>query len=159
MHKFGVFHPNFFYAPRNTVESAMTVEIEVYEPTGGVAQWQGGTTMSNNMLKLRWKGMARVQPDKDWRSRPREAAGEFTAVQAVRVQVGVNKNLYEASPGVLHPDASENFEKDWVVVVVSSPVIGTECMDGDRYVVRNALGSGNRWVHNMLCDATTKDEN
>ena len=152
MHKFGIFHPDFFYHPRTAVESAMIIDVEIYKPTGADSEWTPGVGMANNMYQLVWTGKARVQPDKDWRARAREAAGEYTAVQAVRIQVGIGKNTFTG------PAASEAFEKDYLVRVVDTHVIGTGEMIANRYIVRNALNSGNKWVHNLLCDAQTKLE-
>lgn len=146
MRRGGVFHPKFFYHARPVVESVMTATVEIFEPTGGVPKWDGGTGMSNT-YNLVWRGLARIQPNKDWRARPREFAGEFDATQAVRIQVGIGKN--ELGMDV-------EFHKDFLVRVVEVPVVGAENMVGNEYYVRNALTSSNLWVYNLLCDINTK---
>lgn len=148
----GIFHPNWFYHARPVVESAMIAEVEIYEPTSEPVEWQPGVGITNDPLILRWKGKARIQPNKDWRARDRDFSGEFDSVHAIRVQVGINKNKYDS------PDASEDFAKSWIVVVTDCPVQGSEVNIGDRYWVRNAKMSSNLWLHNLLCDTGTKED-
>lgn len=147
MRKGGVFHPKFFYHARPVVNSVMMATVEIYRPTGEMPEWDGGTGMANNMFTLIWRGKARIQPNKDWRARPREFAGEFTATQAVRIQVPIGGN--ELGEDI-------EFRKDDEVVAVELDVIGGEQIVGNRYFVRNALTSSNLWVFNLLCDVDTK---
>lgn len=162
MRNMGIFHPDFFYHPRPVVESAMITDVKIYSPDGTQSDWVPGQTASENSLyTLRYIGKARVQPNKDWRARVREQGLEFGATQAVRVQVGIESNLYYAVDGEpasgLHADASEDFKKDWMVIVDQSYVDGAEYLEDSILYVRNALGSGNKWLHNLLCDTNTKE--
>src|SRR4051812_4747214 len=122
MRNTGIFHPDFFYHPRPVVESAMIAGVKIYEPTGEQSNWEPGQVFDpDSLYTLRWVGKARIQPNKDWRARAREQGLDFGATQAIRVQVGVDSNLYYVDPNVKppvpHPDASEDFKKDWMVVV------------------------------------------
>jgi hypothetical protein len=156
----GVFHPNFFYMPRPTVESAMITAVRVSKPTGNVAKWTPGTGMSSGIYVPVWEGRARIQPNKDWRARPREQVGEFDAVHAIRVQLPIGKNEYggtyddEANLVAYGPDPE--FYKDYMVEVVDTTVIGAEQLEGDVYYIRNAKTSANLWLYNLLCDTGTR---
>lgn len=160
MRKNGIFHPQFFYHARPVVESAMIAEVEVYRATGAVPEWTGGETMADNMFNLIWSGKGRVQPNKDWRARPREFAGEFTATQAVRIQLGIGKNEFGAvldgQGNVITYGEDVEFRKDDVVIVTNVHVKGAEFLEGNRYFVRNAQSSSNTWIYNLLCDIDTK---
>ncbi len=157
----GVFHPNFFYAPRRTVESAMIAQVRVSEPTGNVATWTPGSGMSSGIYAPIWEGHARVQPNKDWRARPREQVGEFDAVHAIRVQLPIGKNewgaTYDPISGEITAYAPDpEFYKDYMVEVVNTDVIGAEQLEGDVYYIRNAKTSANLWLYNLLCDTGTR---
>ena len=147
----GIFHPEFFYHARPTVESAMIADVEIFSPTGEQTNWVPGVGIEDNLYVKRWEGKARVQPNKDWRARAREQGLEFGATQAVRIQVGIGTNKLTG------PNASEDFSKDWLVIVTNSDVVGTEVMEGTRYYVRNAEKSSNAWLHNLLCDTNTRE--
>jgi hypothetical protein len=155
----GIFHPDFFYHPRTTVESAMIARVKIYKPTGVPADWVPSVGMDNDGYILVWEGPARVQPNKDWRARPKEVAGEFNAVHAVRVQIPVGRNELG---GVKSGDRFSSygvdpaFAKDYRVDVVDMPVIGTIRMEDKALTVRNALVSSNAWLINLLCDVGTK---
>lgn len=156
----GIFHPNFAYHPRPTVETSQQVKMNIYAPTGAVAEWVPGQGMSNVTQTLVWSGYGRVQPDKDWRARARMQGNEFDAVQAVRVQVAINRNYvgatYDIDGNITAFGPDPVFAKDFIVKVVELNVTGSEVMIGKPLVVRNALAAGTRWSHNLLCDAGAK---
>lgn len=156
----GIFHPLFAYHARQTVESAQQVLVNIYKPTGGTAEWTPGVGMANSTTTLVWTGYARVQPDKDWRARARDQGNEFTATQAVRVQIGIGKNLLGAVKDVngkiVTYGADPMFKKDFVVVVAETNVTGTEGLVNLSMTVRNALSSSKPWLYNLLCDTGTK---
>ena len=156
----GIFHPLFAYHPRNALAGSQQTLVEVYAPTGGVAEWNPGVGMEDNTLALVWRGYARVQPNIDWRARTRDHGNEFNAIHAVRIQLGIGKNLHGAT---LNPDGSvqtygtdPTFAKDFVVKVVESPVSGTQGLLDKAFVVRNALTNDKAWLYNLLCDTGTK---
>jgi len=156
----GVFHPLFAYHPRPTVEGTQHTLVEIYKPTGGVAEWIPGEGMADNTTALVWRGYARVQPNIDWRARPRDHGNEFDATHAVRIQLGIGKNLL----GAVRDDNGQItaygddplFAKDFVVRVVEAPVSGTEGLLNKAFVVRNALTNDTTWQYNLLCDTGTK---
>lgn len=160
MRKPGIFHPEFFYHPRPTIQTAMVARVDIYKPTGQAAEWDGADGMDDNLLELIWRSNARVQPNIDWRARTRKFVGEFDATQAVRVQVPIGYNELGAVRDehgefiTYGPDVE--FFMGYVVKLTASAVKGTESMVGNEYVVRNALKSSNTWVHNLLCDTGTK---
>lgn len=145
---------------RPSVEASHQLLINIYAPTGATAEWVPGTGMTTAAQTLVWTGYGRVQPDKDWRARAREQGNEYTATQTVRVQIGIGKNLYGATYAVggelLTHGADPVFKKDFVVVVQSSPVTGSEGIIGVPLTIRNALSSGNPWLYNLLCDGGTR---
>jgi hypothetical protein len=156
----GVFHPLFAYHPRITVEGSQQTLVEVYAPTGERAEWVPGAGMTDNTLELVWRGYARVQPNIDWRARPRDHGNEFDAVHAVRIQLGIGKNLYGAEldvdGGVVAYGPDPLFAKDFIVKVIEAPVTGTEGLLGRSFAVRNALTNDKTWQYNLLCDVGTK---
>lgn len=156
----GLFHPNFYYKPRPTVESAQLTLVEVWKPTGTFSGWEPGLGTTNPTYVRVWRGYARVQPNKDWRARPRNAALDFDATHAIRVQVGIGKNLVGATYGgdgkVLTYGPDVEFAKDYRVNVVDTFVEGAQWLEGDEYYVREAKTSANLWTYNLLCDTSTK---
>lgn len=158
----GVFHPDFFYAPRRTTGTTQLAGVEIYDLDGTTPGWEPGVGNLPSGAKLIWKSEARVQPNKDWRARPREVQYEYDATHAIRVQVPIGKNLagakYEDPNDPLKiteygPDV--DFIKDMVVRVVSGPVQGFETSLGDEFTIRNAHQSQNLWLYNLLCDTKT----
>lgn len=156
----GLFHPNFFYHPRPVLETADLVHLKIYALTPNAAEWTPGVGLEVENDELVWEGHGRFQPNKDWRARPREVQFEFDAMQAVRIQIPIGKNLVDA----VYDPAEErytaygtdpNFVKDMRVQVVSGPVAGFEILEGDNLYIRNALQSQNLWHYNLLCDTKT----
>lgn len=156
----GVFHPDFFYLPRRTVDTAALTEIKIYALAPEGADWEPGIGLLVEPDTPVWEGQGRFQPNKDWRARPREVQFEFDAMQAVRIQIPVGKNLLGA---VWDADEERytsygidpHFIKDMRVEVVNGPVSGFEIMEGDNLYIRNALQSQNLWHYNLLCDTKT----
>lgn len=155
----GIFHPDFFYNPRRTVESAQLMNLKIYKLTPNGAEWYPGN-MEISLDELVWEGKGRVQPNKDWRARPREVQFEYDAVQAVRVQIPIGKNLV----GAVWDDSKKRytsygpdpkFVKDMRVLLGDDAVAGTEIMKGDNLYIRNAIQNQNLWVYNLLCDTKT----
>lgn len=157
----GIFHPNFYYAPRPSLETADLVELKIYALTPNGGEWEPGIGLEVEPDTLVWQGRGRVQPNKDWRARPREVQFEYDAVQAMRVQIPVGKNLVGAVWDVDEErytayGADPAFVKDMRVEIVSGPVKGfNELMQGDNLYIRNALQSQNLWHYNLLCDTKT----
>lgn len=156
----GIFHPNFAYHPRLALSGSQQTLVEVFKPTGGTAKWVPGTGMENNTLEKVWRGYARVQPNIDWRARTREHGNEFNSTHAVRIQLSIGRNLLGA---VLDVDGKvvtygddPTFAKDFIVMVVESPVSGTQGLLDKPFVVRNALTNDKAWLYNLLCDTGTK---
>lgn len=156
----GIFHPNFFYHPRRTVESAELVHIKIYKLTPNSVEWTPGVGMEVEDDTLIWEGRGRFQPNKDWRARPREVQYEYDAVMAVRIQIPIGKNLV----GAVWDDDKERytvygddplFVKDLRVEVVDGPAIGFENQEGTNLYVRNAVQNQNLWQYNLLCDVKT----
>lgn len=156
----GIFHPMFPYHPRSGLETSQMVLVEGYKPTGRTAEWVPGVGMNDETLELVWRGYARVQPDKDWRARAREQGNEFNAVQAVRVQIGVDRNLLGAVTNeagkITEYGPIVVFAQDYVIRVTGARVTGTEALLGRDLAVRNALPSTHPWITNLLCDASTQ---
>ena len=153
-------HPQFFYHPRRTVNSAQLVNIEIYSLNPAGDDWSPGVGFTSPGDVLVWKGKGRVQPNKDWRARPREVQFEYDAVQAVRVQIPIGKNLLGAMYNMVEkrytsygPDPK--FVKDMRVKILNGPVKGYKMMEGDNLYIRNAVQNQNLWVYNLLCDTKT----
>ena len=156
----GVFHPLFAYHARPSIESSQQALVNVYAPTGGTAEWTPGVGMANTTTALVWTGYARIQPDKDWRARARDHGNEFNAVQAVRVQLGIGKNLLgavkDATGKITAYGVDPEFKKDFVVCIQETNITGTEGLVGQSLTVRNTLTSTVPWSYKLLCDTGTK---
>jgi len=160
LNHFGAFHPLFAYYPRTALQGTQETLIEVYAPTGQLAEWTPGVGMSDTTTTLVWRGHGRVQPNIDWRARDRDFAGELTATHAVRVQLGINKNhvgaVLDGAGKIVTYGDDPTFAKDFIVKVVETQVSGAQGLVGLPMVVRNALVSDMPWVYNLLCDAGTR---
>lgn len=156
----GIFHPRFYYHARPVVESPMITKLELYKPTGAHPEWTAADSVTTSPFELVWKGLGRVQPNKDWRAREREFANEFNATQAVRIQFPIGRNLlgatYDGDGKLTAYGDDPAIKKDYMVEVISSAITGTEDLVGMRFFVRNAINSGNSWVHSLLCDTGTR---
>lgn len=156
----GIFHPNFFYAPRRTVESGEIVKIKIYAPAPEGGEWVPGVGLEVEGDTLLWEGLGRYQPNKDWRARPREVQFEYDAVQAVRIQIPIGKNQFGAVwdtnlKRYTKYGVDPHFVKDMRVEVVSGPVLGFESSEGKNLYIRNAIQTQNLWQYNLLCDTKT----
>lgn len=156
----GLFHPNFFYAPRPVLDTADLVKLRIYDLTPEAAEWTPGVGLEVEEDTLVWEGHGRFQPNKDWRARPREVQFEYDAIQAIRIQIPIGKNLIGATydNDLNRYTAYGNdphFVKDMRVEVVDGPVKGFEQFTGDNLYIRNALQSQNLWHYNLLCDTKT----
>lgn len=156
----GIFHPEFFYAPRRTVETAELVHLKIYKiiPSGG--EWEPGVGMVITPDTLVWEGHGRFQPNKDWRARPREVQFEYDAVQAVRIQIPIGRNLVgatydEEKKRYTSYGTDPEFVKDMRVEVIDGPVKGFENTEGNNLYIRNAVQNQNLWQYNLLCDTKT----
>lgn len=156
----GVFHPDFFYKPRRTTDTTQLVKLEIYSLKVETSGWQPGVGLVPNGDTLLWQGKGRVQPNKDWRARPREVQFEYDAVQAVRIQIPIGKNLLGATFDPVKKrytayGVDPAFIKDMRVRIISGPVKGFEGLENDNLYIRNAIPNQNLWVHNLLCDTKT----
>ena len=156
----GVFHPDFFYTARRTVETAELVHLKIYDLTPEAGEWVPGVGLEVTPDTLVWEGYGRFQPNKDWRARPREVQYEYDAVQAVRIQIPIGKNLV----GAVWDTAQQRYTsygadpvlvKDMRVQVVDGPVKGFENTEGKNLYIRNAIQNQNLWQYNLLCDTKT----
>lgn len=144
--RLGMFHPDFAYHVRPTVNSAQLAKVKVYKPTGVRATWTPGDGMSDDSYELVWQGQGRIQPDLDWRARNRDFSGEQTGVIAVRVQLPIGGNE-------LGDDVT--FAANYRVNIEYMPNSGGNTMVGKTLYVRNATMSSNAWLYNLLCDSDT----
>lgn len=157
----GVFHPDFFYTPRRTTDTTQLADLEIFFTTPEADVWVPGVGVNPVPDVLAWTGKGRVQPNKDWRSRPREVQFEYDAVQAVRVQIPIGQNLAGATYDPNDPTRviafgpDPHFVKDMRVRIKGGPVNGFQLMEGDNLMIRNAVQSQNLWLYNLLCDIKT----
>lgn len=156
----GIFHPNFFYAPRRTLNTSYLTELKIYRLTPNAIDWEFGEEPTVEPDVLVWHGMGRFQPNKDWRSRPREVQFEYDAVQAVRIQIPIGKNLVGSrrdptTEEIIEYGSDPDFVKDMRVQVVSGNVEGFQMMEDDNLYIRNAIQNQNLWHYNLLCDTKT----
>lgn len=147
----GIFHPQFKYHARPTVESAMRDRIEIFEPTGQPAQWVPGQGMTDNVWRLVYRGPARLQPDQDWKARDRNFASEHTAVLAIRIGIPVHGN--ELDPA----DPTAPFiAKGYKVVVIDPDPESAEWLEGSDLIIRNPLQATQKWLRTFVADTGTR---
>jgi len=159
MRSSGVFHPDFFYHPRRTLETTQLVPVTILAMNPNSGEWEPGQGIVENRDTPVWQGRARVQRNKDWRARPREVQFEYDGTQAVRVQLSIGKNLvgatFDADGNVREYGPDPEFLKDMRVHINGSAVKGFEGMIDDNLYIRNAVQNQNLWVYNLLCDTKT----
>lgn len=159
----GVFHPDYFYHIRPSVNSTQIARAKVYAPTGERANWTPGVGIPVNTTKvLVWEGYARFQPNRDWRARPRNHAGEHVSTHAIRVQLPIGQNEFgavlDADDNIISYGEDPIFESGFWVEAVDVPVTGSDALENlQNLVVRNALRSSNSWLYNLLCDVGTAE--
>ena len=144
----GTLDPRYFRHATPVIEGDMTAHIVILRPHDGTEEpfWDKDLEQwlmpDNDPI---WEGMARIQPNKDWRARNREFAREETAEHAVRVQVEFGSNTIDGSDGVL-----PEFRLGDRVRVLSSP--HDNALEDYIFTVRNPISSSNAWLRNLLCD-------
>ena len=156
----GIFHPDFFYSPRRTVETAELVHMKIYKLAPEGSEWTPGVGMTNADDTLVWEGYGRFQPNKDWRARPREVQFEYDAIHAVRIQIPIGRNLVgaewdEDEQRYTKYGEDPTFIKDMRVEIVDGSVKGFEIMEGNNLYIRNAIQNQNLWQYNLLADTKT----
>lgn len=156
----GVFHPNFAYHPRPGLASTRQTKIKIYDLTPEAIEWVPGNEPTVTPDTLIWEGFGRFQPNKDWRARPREVQYEYDAIQAVRVQIPIGKNLvgavYDTDAGRYTAYGEDpKFVKNMRVHVEWGTVKGFETMEGTDLYIRNAVQGQSLWQYNLLCDTKT----
>lgn len=136
----------------------MLARVTVFQPTGETPEWDGGDGLTGAFWNRVWFGQARIQPNKDWRARPKEVGGVFDATQAVRVQIPIGKNelgAVKVDGKFVTYGIDPEFAKDFRVDIDFMPTTGSKVMETKQLIVRNALISSNAWAYNLLCDVGT----
>lgn len=149
----GILDPRYFRHPMRSLWSDYTALVEFYIPSDADddLQWdeEQGRWVSAP-AEILWRGMARIAPNKDWRARTRDFAGESAAEHAVRFQLDVRKNLL-----VPRAQWTEEYMVDLttghMVRVISNP--NDPALQEYTFVVRNAIGANDSWHRTILCDA------
>lgn len=151
MHGTGIFHPQFKYHPRRSIDQAMPDRIEIYAPTGVQPEWTPDGGMSADTYELVYRGNARIQPDQDWKARDRNFANELTSVLGLRIGIPVRGN--ELTPDKAAPFLSKN----WKVVVIE-PSEETQQfipLEAD-IIVRTAIQASEKWLRTFVADVGTR---
>lgn len=154
MHGTGIFHPNFKYHPRASIESAMRDRIEIYEPTGIAPSWSPDTGMTGDAWRIVYRGRARLQPDQDWKARDRNFANELTATMAIRIGIPVRGNE-------LNPDnpIAPFIGKGYKVIVIDADPESKDWIEGTDLIVRNPLQATQKWLRTFVADTGTRQVN
>lgn len=149
----GTLDPRYFRHATPVFEGDMTALIEIRHPFKGdeeplwdseLAEW-----VYPEDLAPVWRGLARVQPNKDWRARNREWAMENTAEHAVRIQLNAYKNFLV--PKDEWPAPPVDILHGHVITVLNNP--NDPVLENFVFTVRNPIGATDNWHRTILCDA------
>lgn len=146
----GTLDPRYFRHMTPVLEGDMIALIEMYrmDPTAEPV-WDGVSWSSGTGDLLLWRGMARVQPNKDWRARNRTWANEDTAEHAVRFQLNLAKN--HLVPKHEWPAPLVDIQHGDIVKVTNNP--NDPLLESFVFSVRNPIGASDNWHRTLLCDA------
>ena len=148
----GLLHPRYFRHPVPSLESDYVALIEftrLDSEANTPPEWdeEAEEWTSSALLPL-WRGMARLQPNKDWRARNRTWASEETGEHALRIQMNLYKNLLV--PKDEWPAAPVDIKHGDLVTVTSNP--NDPVLEGYQFTVRNSMGASDSWLRTILCD-------
>lgn len=148
----GTLDPRYFRAGTRVIEGDMTALIKILRPNDGTAEpvWsdEAGEWIEPADTLI-WRGMARIQPNKDWRARNREFAFENTAEHAVRVQLNVYKNFMV--PREQWPAPAVDIQHADIVEIERNP--NDPILEKYVLSVRNGIPASDNWHRTLLCDA------
>ena len=148
----GVFHPDWVYHHRPTVDSAMLARVLIERVDSTVEpeyDFDTGEYVGNAMTPL-YLGIARVQK----RAFPttRDFVQDTAKFQRMQVQISLNGNeLPNPAEGVL-VDIHVN---DRVTLLTNPADPGTE---GETYYVHGDGSSSNPWLRNLTCQNNMKQD-
>lgn len=147
----GMIDPRYYRHPMLGLEGDYTSLIDIIRPRGGAEQtWvEAEERWTNVDVEPMWRGMARVQPNKDWRARNRTWASEQTAEHAVRFQFNLAKN--HLVPKSEWPAPLVDIQHGDIVRVQSNP--NDPVLELYQFTVRNPIGASDNWHRTILCDA------
>lgn len=130
--------PRFPLHHRSVAEGFMAATIQIFRRTGDETDitWSVETGGNVPAMDTLYIGQARLQHNKDWRARFRDAASDPVVQQAIRVQIPLSD-----CPPVNTSD---------IIKVLDAPY--DRSLEQYTLHVRNSLNSSNAWVHNILCD-------
>lgn len=147
----GTLDPRYFRHATPVIEGDMTARIIVLRPHDGTQEpvWNDVTEtweMPENAPV--WRGMARIQPNKDWRARNREFALETSAEHAVRVQMNIFKNWLVPKPE--WPAPPVDIQHGYIIEIEDNP--NDRVLENYLMTVRNPMGASDNWHRTLLCD-------
>lgn len=146
----GILHPRYFRHAVPSLETDYVALIEITrDDVNADPVWdEDAKQWVSQPLPLLWRGMARLQPNKDWRARNRTWAGEETAEHAVRVQLNLYKNLLV--PKEVWPAPMVDVKHGDFVTVIRNQ--NDPSLELHQFVVRNSMGASDSWHRTLLCD-------
>lgn len=145
----GTLDPRYFRHMTPVLEGDMIALVEVYRMDPGAEPvWDGVSWASGSSDVLLWRGLTRVQPNKDWRARNRTWAQEDTAEHAIRFQLNLAKN--ELVPREDWPAPLVDIEHGDIMKVIDNP--NDPILESFVFSVRNSIGASDNWHRTILCD-------
>lgn len=148
----GVLDPRYFSHPRPSFEGDYVALVEFFDPSDSDddVSWDEVEEKWVSVIKSPlWRGMARVVPNKDWRARTKDFAGESNAEHAVRVQLDIRKNLLVPKAQWTQENAVD-LKTNHMMRVITNPA--DQLLTEYRFVVRNSVGASDNWHRTILCD-------
>ena len=160
-----IFDPRFTERFAFTAEKGMTSVIQIRRrKAAAVGAWNfdTGTRPAESDYEILWQGMARPQPNKDWRARGYTFGDSTTVFQACRFQVSLAENDWDVDAEPLarrgwDPAHTEHVLRDEDQIIIAHTFWGNlERIEDFIFVIRNPLISGNAAVQNILTDVDLK---
>lgn len=150
--------PEWAFWHRNSVAGSMMCRVSLTSVSGRYnTAWTPKDGFSNvkpvDELEV-YRGIARVQPNKDWRARKQKFETEAVTEHAYRIQLAFDGQELEDNDGNPLPFPAIHAE-DRVRVIQVQSLRGIEVDPAIKdlvYIVRNSVAGSNYWVRTLLCD-------
>lgn len=147
--------PEWAFHHRDAAAGSMRCRVEVCSVSADPGEdWTPADGFAKKATVVEvpvYRGIARVQPNKDWRARKQKYETESVVEHAYRIQLAFDGN--ELGDGTF---PFQGLSKEDRVRVISVDSLRGVSVDTDlmsyTYIIRNILTGSNYWVRTLLCD-------
>ena len=152
--------PEWAFHHRETVSGSMMCRVELSRTSaidrGSWTPDKGFGDVSAVTETLIYRGIARVQPNKDWRARKQEYETEAVVEHAYRIQLAFDGQELSGKgfPQVILPE-----DRVKVIEVASLRGVAIDpAIKNFDFIVRNSVAGSNYWVRTLLCDVLVDEQ-